>query len=290
MEPLEPRSNRSQQSKHGNGLFWGIGISAVSLITALIVWGVCVTAVTPSAGEAAVLIKKPILFGTKGVDPVSVTTGRSYVWYTTEYITVNMLPQQHTVHFDDMMTSDGVPLGFDSVIRLQVNDPVALVSNFGTDWYKNNIEAEFSSRVRQAVRKHGMNETAISTEAIDKIDEEIFGAMQKYVADAKIPVRIMRVTVGKANPPDAIKSQRVETAHQEQRINTEKQRKKAEDERKAAEKSRAEADSAYRDSMHMSIEEYLRLESIKMQRETCAKGGCTFVVTDGKVSPTIMTK
>lgn len=287
---MEPRSDRSQQNKRGHGLYWIIGASAALVITALIMWAACVTAVTPGAGETAVLIKKPILFGEKGVDSMPVTTGRSYVWYTTEFVTVNMLPQQYKVHFDDMMTSDGVPLGFDSVIRLQVIDPVALVSNFGVDWYKSNIEAEFSSRVRQAVRKHGMNETAISTEAIDKIDEEIYGAMQKYVADAKIPVRVMRVTVGKANPPDAIKSQRVETAHQEQRINTEKQRKKAEDERKNAEKSRAEADTAYRDSMQMSLEQYLRLESIKMQREVCPKGGCTFIITDGKVTPAIMAK
>jgi len=43
------------------------------------------------------------------------------------------------------------------------------------------------------------------------------------------------MTVGRANPPDAIKNQRIETATQEQRIQTEQQTKLAEVQRKSAE-------------------------------------------------------
>lgn len=46
-----------------------------------------------------------------------------------------------------------------------------MISKFGEKWYENNVQAEFVNRVRQAIRKHGMNETAISTKAIDEIDE-----------------------------------------------------------------------------------------------------------------------
>ena len=45
--------------------------------------------------------------------------------------------------------------------------------------------------------------------------------------------------MGRANPPDSIKNQRIETAAQEQRANAEKQRKLAEDQRKEAEQARA---------------------------------------------------
>ena len=31
-------------------------------------------------------------------------------------------PQQHGIHFDDLMSSDGVPLDFDAVVRLQVTN------------------------------------------------------------------------------------------------------------------------------------------------------------------------
>jgi len=88
------------------------------------------------------------------------------------------------------------------------------------------------------------------------------------------------MTVGRANPPDAIKNQRIETAAQEQRSNTEKQRKLAEDQRRAAETSRAEADNAYREAMHLSPEQFIQLEMIKMQHEVCGpngKGTCTFI-------------
>ena len=78
------------------------------------------------------------------------------------------------------------------------------------------------------------------------------------------------MTVGRANPPDAIKNQRIETAAQEQRANTEKQRKLAEDQRLQAELSRANADNAYRNQMSLSPEQFLRLEAIHMQA-TCAR-------------------
>ena len=104
--------------------------------------------------------------------------------------------------------------------------------------------------------------------------------MEAYIASAKLPVRLIQVTVGKANPPDSIKGQRIETATQQQRVLTEAQRKLAEDARKLAEKSRADADNAYRQAMQLSPDQFLRLETIKMQKEACAKGGttCTFIL------------
>jgi hypothetical protein len=85
------------------------------------------------------------------------------------------------------------------------------------------------------------------------------------------------MTVGRANPPDAIKTQRVETAAQEQRANTERQKKLAEDQRKESETARATADNAYRNALGMSSEQFIQLEAIHAQREVCMKGGCVFI-------------
>ncbi|MFA5358627.1 MAG: SPFH domain-containing protein [Patescibacteria group bacterium] len=233
--------------------------------------------VAPKACEEAVLVKQPWIFGSGGIDPTPVKTGLKYVAPSTHAVIVSTSPQQFAIHFDDLMSSDGVPLDFDSVIRLQVLDSVSLVKNFGADWYKLNVEKEFMNRVRQAVRKHGMNETAINTVAIDAIDAEVSEEMTKYLKEKTVPVALIGVTIGKANPPDAIKSQRIATAEQQQRILTEQQRKLAEDQRKLAEKSRAAADNAYREDMSLSPDQFLRLESIKMQREVCSGGKCTFL-------------
>jgi len=189
------------------------------------------------------------------------------------------------------MSADGVPLGFHAVINLQVTDAVTLVKNFGPDWYRNNVEQEFAQLVRQAVRKRGMNEIAISTTAVDAVDTEVEAGMAAYMKEKGLPVRLITMTVGRANPPDAIKSQRVETAAQEQRVQTEKQIKLAEDQRKSAEESRAAADNAYRQAIGLSPEQYVELKRIEMELKVCDSNGkegnrCTFIV-GGNVTPAL---
>jgi regulator of protease activity HflC (stomatin/prohibitin superfamily) len=206
---------------------------------------------------------------------------------TTSYVMVNMQPQQFPVHFEDLMSSDGVPLDFDATLRLQVTNSVQLIEQFGPDWFDRNVAVEFSNRVRQSVRKHGMNETAISTAAVEEIDVEVTGAMEQYLTEAKLPVRLIQVTVGRANPPDAVKNQRVATATEQQRQLTEAQRKLAEDARLEAERSRAAADNAYRNSLGLTPAQFIALEAINMQRAACTgTTTCTFVVGGGAL-PTI---
>lgn len=240
----------------------------------------------PDAGTEAVLVRKPYLFGHGGIDRTPIKAGRTLVAMSTQVLYMDMRPQQFHVKFDDLMSRDGVPLDFDAVIRLQVTDSVKLLEKFGPEWFPTNVEREMSNRVRQAVRKHGLNETAIDTTAIEAIDAEITRGMITYLTESDLPVRLIAVTVGKANPPDSVKHQRVETAQQEQRQNTEKQRKLAEDQRKMAEESRAAADNAYRQQMSLSPDQFLRLETIKMQRDVCAGGKCTFLLGGG-VTPTL---
>lgn len=257
---------------------WLGGLGAVLLI--VFFGGAMMFSEKIDAGQEAVLIDKPLLFGHGGVQSDPVLTGRVYVWPTTEVVIVNKRPQQFSEHFDDLMSRDGVPLDFDAALRLQVLNSVDLVQKYGEKWYENNVEVEFRNRVRQAVRKHGMNETAISTVAIDAIDTEVTTAMEVYFKTADIPVKLIQVTVGKANPPDAIKDQRIQTAQQEQRKMTEDQRRVAEDARLEAEKSRAKADNAYRDALDLSPQQFVAMEGYKVQREVCSReagGRCTFV-------------
>jgi regulator of protease activity HflC (stomatin/prohibitin superfamily) len=241
--------------------------------------------VAPDATEEAVLIKKPWFFGHGGIDPEPIRTGLHWAAWTTDAVLVPMQPTKYETDMADMMTSDGVPIEFHTIIVLQVTDSVALISHFGPDWYKNNVEEPFKTMVRQAVRKHGMNETAISTTALDEIDAEIRDALTAFIRDKSLPVRLITTTVGRANPPDAIKHQRIDTAAQEQRIQTEKQTKLAEDQRKMAEQSRADADNAYREAMHLSPEQFIQLKQIEMLKSACAdsKSACTFV--QGNATP-----
>src|SRR5258706_15254051 len=197
---------------------------------------------SPDAGHEVVLIEKPWIFGHGGVDSDLVKPGRTFAAITTEGVDVYMQPQKCDTEMHDTMTSDGVPISFHAIVVLQVTDSVVLIKNFGPKWYQNNLEEQFKTMVRQAVRKRGMNETAISTTALDAIDAEIRDQLVAFIAAKKLPVQLVTMTVGRANPPDAIKNQRIETAAQEQRIQTEKQKKLAEDSRMQAEQRRASAD------------------------------------------------
>ncbi len=241
------------------------------------------TVADPGAGSEAVMVRKPVFFGHGGVDPDPVKTGRSYFALSTDAIYVNMQPQRYDLEFDNLMTSDGVPITFDAQIILQVTDSVRLVKNFGPRWYEINIQPEFSNRVRQAVRRHGLNETAISTEAIDAIKAEIWDSMTAYIGKVGMPVRMPDpgIIIGKASPPDSVRNQRIETAAQQQRQHTEEQRTLAENARKAAETARAAADNAYRIAMGMSPEQFVQLENINMQEKVCSRGGCTFFIGGG---------
>lgn len=250
--------------------------------------------VAPIEGHEAVLVKHPLIFGHGGVDPEPIKTGRSFVALTTDERMVDMRPIQKKIHLEDMMSKDGVPLDFDAVIRLQTTNSVVLIRDYGSfdAFYDINIEKVFQTTARQEIRKHGMNETAISSEAIDVIDKVITENMAKYIATEKFPVTLKDITLGKANPPDAIKTQRVETAAQQQRIETEKQRKLAEDQREMAEKARAVADNAYRESMQMSPTQFLQLEQIKAMVKMCGNQNCTMIVggAGGGVTPVLNVK
>ena len=235
----------------------------------------------PDAGHEVVLVEKPWFFGHGGVNDDPVRTGRTWAAWTTDGVDVYMQPQKFEAEMADTMTSDGVPVTFHAIVVLQVVDSVSLIKTFGSDWYKNNLEEQFKTMVRQAVRKRGMNETAISTTALDAIDTEIHDSLVAFIKDKGLPVKLVTMTVGKANPPDAIKNQRIETAAQEQRVQTEKQIKLAEDQRKSAEESRAAADNAYRQAIGLSPEQYVQLKRIEMELKVCADGKCTFIENSG---------
>ena len=234
---------------------------------------------SPDPGQEAVLVAKPMFFGHGGVIQTPVKTGKTYTAFTTDAIYVDMFPKEYKVSFDDLMTKDGVPMHFDATLVLTITDSVKLVEKFGPKWFENNISSVYGSLIRQEVRKHPMAEVAIDTTAIDNIDRVINTELKKYITEKGLPLNVGRSTVGKANPPPSVKDQRVKTAQEQQRAETETAGQKAEVTRKQREIARADADNAYRTQMNLSPEQFVELERIKAIKESCADGGkCTLIV------------
>jgi regulator of protease activity HflC (stomatin/prohibitin superfamily) len=268
-----------------NARNWAIGVMVVVAAMLALALAGC-KSIAPDVGHEVVLVEKPMFLGHGGIDPAPIRAGRTFVAATTDGIDVNMQPLAYQQDLPDTMTADGVPVSFHAIMNIRVTDSVKLISQFGTNWYANNLDAPFMSLVRQQVRQHGMNEVAISASAIDTIDAEIAKGLNSFITAKKLPVELITLTIGRAIPPDAVKNQRIETATQEQRIQTEQQKKLAEDARAQSEQSRARADNAYRQAMQLSPEQFIQLETIKMQRDVCGSGNCTFFVNGGPV-PTI---
>lgn len=243
--------------------------------------------VAPDAGYEAVLVQKPILFGHGGVSETPVKAGRTFVAPTTDAIYVNVQPIQFTEHFDDLMSSDGVPLDFDASLRMRVLDSVKLVRDFGLKFYETNVQADFRKLVRDEVKKHGMNETAINASAAEEIDNGVTEKLTAVLKASGVPVGELVVNLGRANPPDSIKTQRTETAAQEQRVNTEKQRELAEQVRKRAETTRAEADNAYRQGMQLSPEQFIQLKRIEGLSYIAAHAKEFTAIVGAEVVPTV---
>lgn len=258
------------------------------------------TVAEPDAGHQAVWVMKPWFFGHGGIDPTPITTGREYGALSSDATDVNMLPQRVDMEFDDMMTSSGVPVSFHVVATFKVTDAVMLVSKFGADvtdkgewgFWSRNIDQPMQNAVRDAVKKHDMQEMAISQTAADVVGQEVKADAITIIQQTGVPIVVTAINVGRVNPPDAVKTQRIETAAQEQRAITMQQTKLAEDQRKMAEQSRAEADNAYRNAMQMNPDQYLQLMQINMQRDACTSGAnhCTIILNGGKATPIIDAK
>ena len=75
-----------------------IAVVSILLVVALVAG--CRT-VKPDAGHEAVLVRKPLIFGSGGVDPTPVKTGLKYVAFTTTGIDVNMQPMRIDVEFSE---------------------------------------------------------------------------------------------------------------------------------------------------------------------------------------------
>lgn len=239
------------------------------------------------AGEEGVLIRKPWFVGHGGVDPETVKTGTELVAHSTEVINIPVTPLTFPINFEDIMPANGIPLDFQTTVRMQITAPAVLVEHWNGghkdehheldhQWFWGNIAPQYSNLVRQAVRRYPMNELAMTGTAIDAVDREVFTQLSAFIAANHMPVRLLSITVGRAHPPQAILDQRTETAAQEQRQQTMVATQAAEVARLQAEQARANADNAYRVQMGLNPEQFVELKRIEMQTQACQHSTCIF--------------
>lgn len=225
--------------------------------------------VQPNAGEESVLIMQPFLFGHGGVDDTPISTGASWVAATTDHKEFNITPQTITEEFDNMIPSDNTPVSFSAYLKVKIikGETPNLYKNFGEAWYQNSIQATFRTMVREKACVYKMFDLASKREISAKIEEEIFTQISDYAKKINVPVEIMQVSIGAITPPEQVLAETKVTSAQNQSILTQNARKNAEDARKDAEISKAIADKAYQNQMGMTVDQYLKLRELEIEKE-----------------------
>jgi hypothetical protein len=224
--------------------------------------------VAPSAGEEAVLIHKPYIFGHGGVDDKPVETGRQYEWFSTDYVIVSMLPQKFDEKLDDAASNDNTLLDFNTQIQLQVEDnksPV-LIKNYGSNWYINVIQEVYRNTVRNYISKLGPFDLMSNREVLDSINYAVKDDMERYIDElsaksGELPITVVNVVVGRAIPNEKQKAEMDNTAAATQAKRTEESRLEMLKAKEAAERQRAIADKAYQEEMGLNADQFIQLKA-----------------------------
>lgn len=225
--------------------------------------------VQPNAGEESVLIYQPVIFGHGGVDPTPVSTGAEWCVVSTDHREFNITPVTYQEDFTNMIPKDNTPVNFSVYPKLQIKEgktPI-LYKKFKEKWYENNIQEPFRTMVRDKASKYTMFELASNRDISLKLQQELFDDLTALVKKLELPVDVNSVTVGAITPPDAVLTETKNTAAQNQSKLTQTARASAELARKQAETNKAIADQAYQKQMGMTIEEYLHLRQLEIEKE-----------------------
>lgn len=237
------------------------------------------TSVTVNGGEEAVLIKKPWIFGSGGVDSDAIQAGQTWAAITTDYIKFPNTPITITEAFHDLISADGTPVSFDASLQVTMpkgNGP-KLYQGFGVGWYDNNVKQTFLAAVRDEANKYKMAQLANGRAVLPEIENIVHQQMVALFQKINLPMTADKVIMGKVTPPPAVLIETQNTAAQNQNVLTQQAKAKAEEYRKLAEQNRAAADVSYRERFGMSTEQYLHLRQIEVNKEIAD------LLKDGKV-------
>lgn len=225
--------------------------------------------VKTEAGTETVVTDTPLFFGKGGVRPETLKPGAEWIWSTTKRDVVNPKPVMIQVVIDDFVSSDNILLDFDASVTLQVTNWPVMMSLFGEQWWKNNLERPYQAMVREQVKQRTMKDMMSNITATKEVDDQLTKNLTDKIAELKLPVRVVEISLGKAKPNAKILEQMNETAAQQQRLITLGASEQAEQKRKDEQTAKAEADNAYRNKIGLDASEFVQLQLADKLVEAC---------------------
>lgn len=228
------------------------------------------TIVDTDANKESVLVDRPWIFGTGGVRDETFKTGREYTWHSTSYHQINMNPFTVEEVFDDLTTSEGSFVDFNTSLQVRYSNAVERYK-IGENWYEAQLQKVYQEIMRREVVKHTLTNLRTNPETQVEVEKEVKKQMLAAISELKLPIVLMNISLGKAKPNKNVQDQIDLTTAQQQRKQTMADMKAAEEARAEAETSRAKADNAYRNAMGLDPKQFIELERIKQFSEACKK-------------------
>lgn len=225
--------------------------------------------VQPDPGQESVLVYKPFIFGHGGVDEDPISTGSTWCWATTDHKEFIITPITITENFENMIPADNTPVSFSAYLKVQIKkgETPTLYKNFGEHWYEHNLQASFRTMVRDKASAFKMFDLASKREISSQLEKDIYKDIVEYAKRVNLPIEVMQVSIGAITPPEQVLTETKLTAAQNQSVLTQNARATAELSRKQAEINKAIADMAYQDQMKMTIDQYLHLRQLEIEKE-----------------------
>lgn len=234
--------------------------------------------ITTDPGNETALVDTPFFGGAGGVRDTTQKPGTGWYWFTTSGWNYSVTPIKIDEPLDHLPTADNNFINYASYIVLQFTDIADNVRKFGPErWYEHNLKEPYRTIVRDVSKQYNMTAIMTDPNTLAAIEKDIAARFTAHIKQTGLHVNLITVQMGKALPDAAVIVEMNNTAVQQQRKKSEVQRKLAEDSRLEAERARAAADNAYRNSMGLNPEEFVRLEGIKRYSEACAKSSCTII-------------
>ena len=240
---------------------------------------------SPGQGEGLVFVKKPLIFGESGVSNEVKGTGTWFMFPTTNGVIVNLKPVQTEEKIIDLATKDKILIDFDVTLqfKLKKDDYWIIVDKYGnlSNWYNDVMKQPFLEKVRNYARGQNFVDMMYSADTLIIMGNQVAEEAAKMVDDTGAPVEIIKVVIGKANPPEKLTEQIEATAVQKERKQTETQRGLAEVERATSEEKKALADKAYLNGLNMTVDQYLESRKLDIQEQAVLKGKANFTIIAG---------
>lgn len=250
------------------------------LVTLLMTLFTGCTIVSVNEGEEAVLIDKPWFMPTQGgARDETVKPGMEFTYLSTSVRKFPTTPQVVRVQIQDFSSADNILLDFETVIQYRILNGPLLLKKYGDFrvpegmhaplWFENNVRAQYIALVREEVKGHDMKAMMSSPAIAKTVDDNITTNIRAHIKESGIPIEILGISLGRAQPNPEVLTQMNKTAAEQQRKLTLEAATAAEEQRKLEQEKKAEADNAYRTSLNLSMDDYVVIRVAQLQKEAC---------------------